>query len=111
MYAGRADPSISKDIRGVLSPGGEETSQEHLSKNRAGILVLHGNGPAGARRDRGEKSRSIQQELCIDMGVRCSYIPAQGHFQKTDPAGLGGAVYEENYEAYAYGSHVLLMGP
>ena len=73
--------------------------------------MLHGSEPAGACRERGEKSRSIQQELCSAMGVRGSYIPAQGHFQKTDPAGLGGAVYEENYEAYAYGSHVLLMGP
>ena len=45
------------------------------------------------------------------MGVRGSYIPAQGYIQKTNPAGLGGAVYEENYAAYVYGSHVLLMMP
>jgi hypothetical protein len=45
------------------------------------------------------------------MGVSGSHILAQGYIQKTNPAGLGGAVWEKNYEAYVYGTHVMLMGP
>ena len=45
------------------------------------------------------------------MGVCGGHIPAQGYIQKTNPAGLGGAVWEKNHEAYTYGAHVMLMGP
>ena len=45
------------------------------------------------------------------MGVCGSHILAQGYIQKTNPAGLGGAVWEKNYETYVYGTHVMLMGP
>ena len=44
------------------------------------------------------------------MGICGSHILTQGYIQKTNPAGLGGAVYKENHEAYAYGTHVMLMG-
>ncbi len=44
------------------------------------------------------------------MGVCGGHIPAQGYIQKTNPAGLGGAVWEKNHEAYTYGAHVMLMG-
>ena len=44
------------------------------------------------------------------MGICGSHILTQGYILKTNPAGLGGAVYKENHEAYAYGTHVMLMG-
>jgi hypothetical protein len=97
--------------RGVFPFGGQEKNQEYLEKDRAGILVQHGNQSAGACRARGEKGRGILQELCGAMGVCSSHIFAQRRIQKTNPGGLGGAVYEENHEAYAYGPHVMLMGP
>ena len=45
------------------------------------------------------------------MGVCGSHILAQGYIQKTNPAGLGGAVYKKDHEAYAYGTLSCLWVP
>jgi hypothetical protein len=45
------------------------------------------------------------------MGVCGSHLFAQRRIQKASSGGLGGAIHEENYEAYAYGLHVMFMGP
>ena len=45
------------------------------------------------------------------MGVCGSHVLAQRHIQKANPAGLGGAVHKKDHEAYASGTHVMLMGP
>ena len=55
--------------------------------------------------------RGIKQELCGAMGVCGSHILAQGHIQKANPAGLGGAVHKEGNETHASGTHVMPMGP
>jgi hypothetical protein len=91
-------------------PGERKANKKYSGKDRAGILVRHGNEPTGAGWTRRDQSRGIQQKLRVSVGVLSGHLPAQGCVQKAHSCGLGGAVHTEDAEAHADGPNVLPMG-